>query len=332
MTEQSTIHFERTSPQVAKITFANPPVNLIVGETVVRLVEIVDELADRPRHPGRRVRQRRARLLLQPLRPRRRRRLPSPRRRRRRAGVDRPGARSSPRPPTSPIASIRGRTRGGGNELALAFDLRYASRGEGDLRAARGRQRAAARRRRHRAAAACHRTGPGPRGHPHQRRLRRRTRPSDGAGSPEPCPTPSSTRSSRRSSPGWRPSTAPRWPPPRPWSTGPCSRRTPTSSPPTASSRTRSPCPGSSPAPQAQKLLVAARPASTSSTGSASTSASPTSNADTATTSEGRSICCGPPAFHFTEARRGLDCRPRPLPPGRDVSGCSKVSVSSASG
>src|SRR5207237_6011672 len=26
------------------------------------------------------------------------------------------------------IASIRGRTRGGGNELALAFDLRYASR------------------------------------------------------------------------------------------------------------------------------------------------------------------------------------------------------------
>jgi enoyl-CoA hydratase/carnithine racemase len=26
------------------------------------------------------------------------------------------------------VASIRGRTRGGGNELALAFDLRYASR------------------------------------------------------------------------------------------------------------------------------------------------------------------------------------------------------------
>ena len=30
--------------------------------------------------------------------------------------------------PTSRIATIRGRTRGGGNELALAFDLRYASR------------------------------------------------------------------------------------------------------------------------------------------------------------------------------------------------------------
>jgi enoyl-CoA hydratase/carnithine racemase len=45
MNEQSTIHLERTSPQIAKITFANPPVNLIVGETVVRLSEIVDELA-----------------------------------------------------------------------------------------------------------------------------------------------------------------------------------------------------------------------------------------------------------------------------------------------
>jgi enoyl-CoA hydratase/carnithine racemase len=48
MTEQSTIHCEGTSPQVAKITFANPPVNLIVGETVLRLTEIVDELATDP--------------------------------------------------------------------------------------------------------------------------------------------------------------------------------------------------------------------------------------------------------------------------------------------
>ncbi|BAS11232.1 enoyl-Coa hydratase [Arthrobacter sp. Hiyo4] len=48
MTEQSTIHVERTSPQVAKITFANPPVNLIVGETVHRLTEIVEELATDP--------------------------------------------------------------------------------------------------------------------------------------------------------------------------------------------------------------------------------------------------------------------------------------------
>ena len=48
MSEQSTIHYERTSPQIAKITFANPPVNLIAGETVLRLIEIVEELATAP--------------------------------------------------------------------------------------------------------------------------------------------------------------------------------------------------------------------------------------------------------------------------------------------
>jgi hypothetical protein len=48
MTDQSTIHYERTSPQVAKITFVNPPVNLVVGETVLRLAKIVDELAADP--------------------------------------------------------------------------------------------------------------------------------------------------------------------------------------------------------------------------------------------------------------------------------------------
>ena len=48
LTEQSTIHYERTSRQAAKITFANPPVNLIVGETVLRLTEIIDEFATDP--------------------------------------------------------------------------------------------------------------------------------------------------------------------------------------------------------------------------------------------------------------------------------------------
>ncbi|MFE1922390.1 hypothetical protein ACFW91_07470 [Streptomyces asoensis] len=48
MSEQSTIHYERTSPQIAKITFANPPVYLIVGETVLRLIEIVEALATDP--------------------------------------------------------------------------------------------------------------------------------------------------------------------------------------------------------------------------------------------------------------------------------------------
>nr|WSZ12169.1 enoyl-CoA hydratase/isomerase family protein [Streptomyces canus] len=125
MSEQSTIHYERSSPQVAKITFANPPVNLIVGETVLRLTEIVEKLATDPdiqvvvfdsatpdffyNH------------------------------------FDLAAAADFPAPedanavpawtnlvlalskaPYITIAAIRGRTRGGGNELAL--DLRYASR------------------------------------------------------------------------------------------------------------------------------------------------------------------------------------------------------------
>ena len=48
MSTPTTIQLERTSPQVAKITFTNPPVNLIVAETVVRLAEIVAELETDP--------------------------------------------------------------------------------------------------------------------------------------------------------------------------------------------------------------------------------------------------------------------------------------------
>lgn len=127
MTEQSTIHYERTSPQVAKITFANPPVNLIVGETVLRLTEIVDELATDPdiqvvvfdssvpdffyNH-----------FDLAAVAD-----FPAP---------DGEGAvpvwtdlvLKLSKASYISIATIRGRTRGGGNELALAFDLRYASR------------------------------------------------------------------------------------------------------------------------------------------------------------------------------------------------------------
>jgi enoyl-CoA hydratase/carnithine racemase len=127
MTEQSTIHFERTSPQVAKITFANPPVNLIVGESVLRLTEIVEKLATDPdiqvvvfdsatpdffyNHFD---------LT---------------------AAADFPASEDEDtasvwtdlvldlsKAPYITIAAIRGRTRGGGNELALALDLRYASR------------------------------------------------------------------------------------------------------------------------------------------------------------------------------------------------------------
>jgi enoyl-CoA hydratase/carnithine racemase len=127
MTEQSTLSLERTSPQIARITFSNPPVNLIVGETVRRLAGIVAELdadpdiqvvvfdsgvpdfffnhfdlaaaADFPAPEGKDA-----------------------------APVWTDIVIKLTKAPYITIASIRGRTRGGGNELALAFDLRYASR------------------------------------------------------------------------------------------------------------------------------------------------------------------------------------------------------------
>ena len=127
MTEQSTISLERTSPQIAKITFLNPPVNLIVGETVRQLAGIVAELdvdpdiqvvvfdsgvpgfffnhfdlaaaADFPAPEGKDAVPVWTDIVLKLT-----------------------------KAPYITIASIRGRTRGGGNELALASDLRYASR------------------------------------------------------------------------------------------------------------------------------------------------------------------------------------------------------------
>jgi len=127
MSQPSTISLERPTPKIATITFSNPPVNLIVGETVTRLRELVAELGD---DPGIQV------VVFK-------------------SGVpdffvnhfDLAAAADFPVPegsdavpvwtevvlrltkaPYITIASIRGRTRGGGNELALACDLRYASR------------------------------------------------------------------------------------------------------------------------------------------------------------------------------------------------------------
>jgi enoyl-CoA hydratase/carnithine racemase len=127
MTHESTITLERRTPKIASVTFANPPANLIVSETVTRLDEILRELDDDPD----------VQVVIFT------------------SGVpdfffnhfDLAAARDFPVPqgeeavpmwtdivlrlsraPYITIASIRGRTRGGGNELALAFDLRYASR------------------------------------------------------------------------------------------------------------------------------------------------------------------------------------------------------------
>lgn len=126
MTTPSTIGFDRLSPQIATVTFTNPPVNLVVSETVWRLKEIVDELESDPD----------IHVLLF------------------KSGLpdfffshfDLAAAADFPAPdsedavpvwtdivlrlsraPYITIAAIRGRTRGGGNELSLALDLRYAS-------------------------------------------------------------------------------------------------------------------------------------------------------------------------------------------------------------
>ncbi len=127
MSQPSTIRLERTTPRTARITFANPPANLVIPETIVTLHDIVAGLEADPdiqvvvfssevpdffinHFDGA-------------------------------AGGDLPVPehedddpvwtdmvlRLSKAPYVS-IAAIRGRTRGAGNELALACDLRYASR------------------------------------------------------------------------------------------------------------------------------------------------------------------------------------------------------------
>ena len=127
MKNTSTITVERVTPKIVKIKFANPPVNLIVPETVTRLHEVVKELGEDEK----------VHVVIFT------------------SGVadyfynhfdltrvaDFPiGSEANAIPVWTDlvlrlskasfisIASIRGRTRGGGNELSLAFDLRYASR------------------------------------------------------------------------------------------------------------------------------------------------------------------------------------------------------------
>ncbi|PUB24993.1 enoyl-CoA hydratase/carnithine racemase [Promicromonospora sp. AC04] len=127
MSEQSTITFERTTPQIARITFANPPANLIVGDTVRRLDEITRELETDPDIQVLVFDSSTPDFFFNHF--------------------DLAAAAEFPTPEGEgavpiwtdivlrlskaayiTIASIRGRTRGGGNELTLALDLRYASR------------------------------------------------------------------------------------------------------------------------------------------------------------------------------------------------------------
>ena len=127
MTRPSTISSERVTPRIRKITFSNPPTNLIVPETVFRLHELVKEMSEdaevqvviftsnTPDFFFNHFDLAQAAEFATPA-----------------DGDATPiwtdlVIRLSKAPFVS-IASIRGRTRGGGNELALACDLRYASR------------------------------------------------------------------------------------------------------------------------------------------------------------------------------------------------------------
>ncbi|WP_030443456.1 enoyl-CoA hydratase/isomerase family protein [Actinoplanes subtropicus] len=125
MTQSSTISFERLTPQIRKITFANPPVNLMLPETVATLRDLVVEMTEDPQvqvvvftsstpdyffnHFD--LTQAAGFVPAEGSLP---------------ATVDLVLRLS--KAPFISIAAIRGRTRGGGNELALACDLRYASR------------------------------------------------------------------------------------------------------------------------------------------------------------------------------------------------------------
>jgi enoyl-CoA hydratase/carnithine racemase len=127
MTQPSTIHIERPTPKICKITFSNPPVNLIVPETVSRLHELVKEMSDDPQVQVVIFTSGITDYFFNHFDLAEASRFPML-----------PGANSMPtwvdlvvrlsKAPFISVASIRGRTRGGGNEFALACDLRYASR------------------------------------------------------------------------------------------------------------------------------------------------------------------------------------------------------------
>lgn len=127
MNQPSTIRLERTTPRTARITFANPPVNLMVPEAVVRLHEIVCGFDEDPDIQVVVFSSEVPDFFINHFDGAAAGELPVPRH------EDDPPVwtdmvlRLSKASYVS-IAAIRGRTRGAGNELALACDLRYASR------------------------------------------------------------------------------------------------------------------------------------------------------------------------------------------------------------
>ena len=125
MSKSSTVIVERDSPRLASITFSNPPANVTVGETVARLAGILGEFEKDSDLQVVIFKSAVPDFFLNHFDL---------------AAIgDLPVAEKGALPVWTDlvvrltkarfisIASIRGRTRGAGNELALACDLRYAS-------------------------------------------------------------------------------------------------------------------------------------------------------------------------------------------------------------
>jgi len=127
MSQPSTIRLERTTRQTARITFANPPANLVIPETIIKLHEVVARLEADPDIQVVIFTSELPDFFINHFDGSTAGDLPAPEHEGGNPVWTDTVLRLSKAPYVS-IAAIRGRTRGAGNELALACDLRYASR------------------------------------------------------------------------------------------------------------------------------------------------------------------------------------------------------------
>ncbi len=126
MSETSTVTLERTSPRTARVRFSNPPVNLVIPETVVALHRIIGELDADPDIQVVTFESDLDDFYFNHFDGAASAELPQPEN----EGDLPVWSDAVIRLSTSSfvsIAVIRGRARGAGNELAMAADLRYAS-------------------------------------------------------------------------------------------------------------------------------------------------------------------------------------------------------------
>jgi enoyl-CoA hydratase/carnithine racemase len=127
MSQPSTLVLERTSPRTARIRFSNPPVNLVIPETVVSLHRIIGELDADPDIQVVTFESDLDDFFFNHFDGAASADLPQPANEGDLPVWSEAVIRLSKASFVS-IAVIRGRARGAGNELALAADLRYASR------------------------------------------------------------------------------------------------------------------------------------------------------------------------------------------------------------